>query len=505
MKFSHSVFLLLFVAFAAIIFGCKKINLPTELGQDLIPEVDNIHTFDTTLEVVAYNGIFSDTSRSFITNEQFLGVISNDPVFGKTDARMYFELLPQSRVPFNNVPSKRILDSVVLILNYLETYGDTAAIQNLQVSELSQSNNFRNDSAYFISKNDWVTTNILGNKQFAPYTLKDSVKIPTLYKDADSATANQLRIRLSDVFGNRLLSYDTTGANNAYYNDTIFRSFFKGFALQATNGNAVVGFNLLGANTKLAIYYRYENTTTAGDQDTAVAYFTANNTFGTGASANYIARDYSGTQIAATANDNIADNIVYVQNTPGTFAKLVVPGLKTLKQNNRLMTVHLAELNMQSIYHIKDTLFNAPVNMFLDVYDDTASKYKAIPYLFNDYTQSNGNLSNFYTTGSSTHYTFTNDASGNSVKQWRFNLTRYIQNVFKAVTPGATPLPVYDFRLYAPSSITLPYDYYINGNKYSQSIRFPISGTIPVIGRVQLGNGNSSTQKMKLRIVYSKV
>lgn len=32
-------------------FSCTKINEATELGDDLIPAVDNVNTFDTTLTV----------------------------------------------------------------------------------------------------------------------------------------------------------------------------------------------------------------------------------------------------------------------------------------------------------------------------------------------------------------------------------------------------------------------------------------------------------------------
>ncbi|MBK7099252.1 MAG: hypothetical protein IPH58_14070 [Sphingobacteriales bacterium] len=94
------LFGVLSVCTAILFFSCKKINLPTDVGLDVIPEVDNIHTFDTTLEIVAYNGIFDvaqDSSRSYKTFPQFLGLIDNDPIFGKTDARMFLNCFQEQK------------------------------------------------------------------------------------------------------------------------------------------------------------------------------------------------------------------------------------------------------------------------------------------------------------------------------------------------------------------------------------------------------------------------
>ena len=46
------------VATVAIVFSaCKKINESTELGGGVIPSVDNINTFDTTISVQAYQNL----------------------------------------------------------------------------------------------------------------------------------------------------------------------------------------------------------------------------------------------------------------------------------------------------------------------------------------------------------------------------------------------------------------------------------------------------------------
>ncbi len=286
-----------------LISSCKKINEATELGADLIPPVDNINTFDTTVTVEAYNDLFTlggmdvlkqDSTRSHYSYEQFLGLITNDNFFGKTDAQMYFELKPDTYpFTFNNKPDSLFLDSVVLVLQYVETYGDTAASQNISVSEINS--DFRVDTSYLVRNNTDVTSSgLLGSATVIPYTLDDSVKA---YQDT---TSHQLRIRLSTAFGNRLLQYDTAGANNAYSTDSAFKSKFKGFALKSTSGNAIMGFDLQGINTKLAIYYKHAHGLGNTVLDTAVAYFgfKTSDVYGLSGSAshNYIGRDYTGSR-----------------------------------------------------------------------------------------------------------------------------------------------------------------------------------------------------------------
>ncbi|RYY54343.1 MAG: DUF4270 family protein [Chitinophagaceae bacterium] len=259
-----------------LLLSCKKINDYTQLGGDLIPEVDGINTFDTIIDIQAYNDTFSlanDTVRGSRSATQYIGHIENDPLFGKTDARVSLELKPGAyRYTFSGKPDSLHIDSIVLVLQYVETYGDTLAPQTFNVYEIG--NEFRADSNYRIRDYAQTRLGLLGSRTVAPYLLNDSVRA---YKDT---TSNQLRIRLDDSFGERLLGYDTSAANGriaAYVNDSTFKSYFKGFTIESTGGNGLVGINLQGANTKLAIYYKDDNgDAPTASWDTTVAYFTFN-------------------------------------------------------------------------------------------------------------------------------------------------------------------------------------------------------------------------------------
>ena len=474
-----------FTSAAILLFSsCKKINASTELGGGLIPPVDNITTFDTTLEVQAFVDSFTkatDSTYLISSDEHFIGHINSDPFFGKTDARLFLQLKPSGyKYTFANRPDSLFIDSVVMVLDYVETYGDTLTPQTVNVYEIDQASVFKADSVYRLRESGIIKGAQLGTRTFAPYTLNDSVKA---YQDT---TVNQLRIRLNDAFGQRLLNYDTTGTSGAYSSDSSFNTFFKGFALEATAGNAVIGVNLGGANTKLAIYYRYHKNSTT-DFDTTVNYF-GFSSIGLSASANYVTRDYTGTPFASAVGGTIPDNIVYIQNTPGSFATVKIPGLATL--SNRV--VHRAELIMEQIYDLSDSIFPTPDLLYLDAYDPTVPDYRTIPFDFAYDASGNTNLAGTF--GSVPYRTA--DPVSNPIKSWHFNMTRYVQNI---VTGKES---IFDLRLYAP---LFTHNLFRPSPTSESTSRIIEVNPAAVKGRVRLGGGNHPTQKMRLRIVYSKI
>jgi Domain of unknown function (DUF4270) len=470
----------------AILFSaCRKINASTELGADLIPAVDNITTFDTTIDIQAYNdtfGIANDSTTFSASNEAFLGLINNDPFFGKTDARLFFELKPSSYPYYfvaNVSPANLHIDSVVLVLDYHDSYGDTTMQQTVNVYEIDQSGNFRPDSTNFLRENDFTYSNLLGSKTFLPGSLNDSV-----FARMDT-TKNQLRIKLDNSFGDRLLHYDSTSSSisGAYASDSLFRTKFKGFALQSIgSGNAVMGFALTGSNTKLGIYYSYPKTSGTGDT-TSINYF---NFTSFSSSTNYIKRDYNGTAVAAAAKGTTPAPFVYIQNTPGSFATIKIPDLANL--SNRV--VHRAELIAEEVYDPSDITFPVPIYLYLDAYDPGISKYRIIPYdLAYDPSSFSANLGSF-----GAFPVNAVDGSGNPIKVWHINISRYVQHVLTHI------LPLYDFRLYAPFHVLTRYG--IPPDAFAAI--FPVNPTT-VKGRVRLAGGVSGSQRLRLHIIYSRL
>jgi hypothetical protein len=476
----HSIFVLsaglVFSGFLFFISSCSKINEATELGSDLIPAVDNITTFDTTLEVEAYNDLFTilnDSTRSSINSRHFLGEITNDPLFGKTTATIFTDFKPQS-FPFRFPAAKDSLyiDSVVVVLSYKGTYGDTTAPHNINIFNIDPSVSFRYDSSYLLRQRPFATQGqLLGTRNgVIPATLDDS-----LFLFNESAN-NQLRIKLDNNFGEQLLKTDTV----KYNTDSAFKAVFKGLEFNAAGGNSLMSFQLTDSNSKLAIYYRY---TKNGQDDTTVTYFRPSQA---SASANYIERDYSASQLNTYLGGTTPDDLVFLQNTPGSFATIKIPALGGL--NNRI--IHRAELIVEQVYDPSDAIFTPPQFLYLDAFDSEKNYFKTIPF---DVTfDPNSGQLNYQLFGMMGDAEF--DGSGNPINIWRFNLSRYVQNVVTDVEKS------HDLRLYAPY---LTYNRY-NFNGAPTEILLPVNSQYAA-GRVRVGGGNHPTQKMRLRIIYSKI
>jgi hypothetical protein len=233
--------------------------------------------------------------------------------------------------------------------------------------------------------------------------------------------------------------------------------------------------------TKLAIYYRY---TKGGKTDTTVSYFQF-----TGASAqhNFIDRfNFTGTPLAAATATPGEDNLVYLINAPGSFAKIKIPGLQNL--DNRV--INRAELIVEQVYDPMDLTFTPPEALMLDVYDSTLGTYKFIPFDFAV------DQSGVIDPGFGSYGQNATDGSGNSVRVWKFKLTRYIQSL---VTKKEK---VNQFRLFTHRSATEPiFVPTTGGNTYLSAI----INSQYAFGRVRVGGGNHPTQRMRLRIVYTKI
>ena len=485
-------FILFCLSFIFIVSSCKRINEATDLGDEVIPE--GVETFDTTFtSLQTYNHIFDplkDSIRIGYTSDQILGNISNDPLFGKTNAKMFLQLKPETYPwSFSGIYNKDSLhiDSVVLVLSYTASYGDTVASQRVTVREIDPFSDFRVDSFYTIYDPGPPTTTVLGTKTFSPQNLKDSVKV---YQDT---TAGQLRIRLDNSFGRRLLDYDTA---HAYANDSAFNTYFKGFAIEADQslGNALMAFSIYNnPNTNLAIYYRY---TKGGQDDTTVNYFL----FKPGFSAyhNYVNRfGFAGTELLTNSNPPEAeDDRIYLINTPGSYATIKIPALKDL--SNRI--INRAELIVEQVYDPSNVTFRYPDALMLDVYDSTLGDYKFVPFDFVPAMQPGAGIPigipnpTFGLYGKNTV-----DIAGNPIRVWKFNITRYVQNILTKQEP------LHDLRLHINKDVIerIKIGVISNTGGY-QLIDVPLN-QFYAFGRVKVGGGKHPTQRMRLRLVYTKI
>jgi hypothetical protein len=200
---------LLFSGLIILFAACTKIS-STEIGTGLIPAVDNVNTKDTTITVYVRNA-GTDTIYPAISDDHVVGMI-DDPLFGKTDARINFQLsLPSSSFHFESTKDKLFFDSVVLVLSYKGGWGDTSTPVMLNVDELTAGQSFQPDTStvnYNVYKgytnynntDNFTTSNSLTDN---PVTVNPTSLDDSIYVFQDSGI-NMIRIPLSrGVWGRR--------------------------------------------------------------------------------------------------------------------------------------------------------------------------------------------------------------------------------------------------------------------------------------------------------------
>lgn len=487
-------------AFAVISFlwSCTKLDT-TDIGSGLLPAVDNVNTFDTTLSITTTQGIFNDSSIVGRSDDHVLGFISNDPLFGQTSAGVYMQLKPPFYPYFiGGVPLDTIvgLDSVVLCLKYKGSYGDTNSLVRLNAYQIF-SNEFRDSFNAIRNVNYTFPAGgslgpLIGSAMVDIRNLDDTIH----YKNRRDYSVNTIRIKMDASWATTLFLRDSTTsniANNAFLTDTLFRKFYNGLAVTSDLGNALVYTNLLDTNTKLEIHYRkrYNNVI-----DTVYTSFKLNDgsssTISISSTANVITRNRSGAAVSSPSSDEI-----FLQTSPGTYARLNIPALPTL--NNRI--IHRAEIIVEQIPNgINDDKFVAPAFLYLDLKDTTTTTDKWKPIYFDlnpSYPYDPDFKVNAYFPDQIDYTYFggfrreKSDGFGNTIKYYTFNISRYVQ---KMVTQG---MPNYEMRLFAPFKFSYP--------QYFPTY-LPAGGMNSIaFGRIRVGSGTNANYKMRLRIIYSRI
>ncbi len=504
-----TISLLAFTALVLFNWSCTKLDTTT-IGADLIPEVDNVNTFADTLDIISTQGVFAnDSNRLSLTEEFALGKIDNDPLMGSTEAKLFLQLKPPFYPYYIGKQAKDTIvqaDSVVLCLSYKAFWGDSTVPLQFQVYEVA--NDFTNtwDSIFTssgaifnsIKYAPFLDLPISSPKSFDVRTLGNYVKIG---KGKDSVN-NQIRIKLSDSFRDRLFAADSSSTGNkAFKIDSIFRRYTNGFGILPLTGKGLAYINLIEDNTRLELHYKKKN---GGVLDTVYSAFY----FNSGLQGETIRPSSVANQINRTRNSLPAgDQELYLQTNPGTYANLSIPELGTL--TNRV--IHRAELQIQQIPDVNpdmDKIFSPPPFVYMDMIDTGATtKWKPVYFDLNPGSFYNpDNKSAFYPSGGDVDVNYyggflttRNDAAGTR-SAYNINITRHVQQIVTRRTNN------YTFRLFPAHSFSYP-QYDDNPNNYvSKRIVIPYKNPI-AFGRIRVGGGNNPNPayRMRLRIIYSNI
>lgn len=332
-------------ALSGVILFMNSCKENTILPPDLVPVVDNIHTFQADSFSLISNTIFQDSiltggslgSVSVSNNASFyhaLGTITGNPEFGYTHASMHVELVP----PSSNYTHKGydpMFDSIVLSLPYINTFGDSIAGPDQYFLVYRSLKSFPKTSPQYENTLDSFEV----NKPMGSYTMNFN----QFRKDTNNKT---MRIKLASWFADSLKAQmDLLAAGGATSSYEKFLDWWRGFYVTSisSQGNTLGYFNTYGA--RMYVYYRYYKDTAHTDVDTTIDVFAFDpsycNRF------NHIERRYTGSNAVNYLNSGAVsgDSLLHIQNLPGLATIIKFPYLPTSENvliNRAVLTLYSA-------------------------------------------------------------------------------------------------------------------------------------------------------------------
>jgi len=329
---------ILSASFFLILSACKKEG---ELSPDFVQNTSaSFFTDSIKIESKTRKG------DSILADRVATGLVGQyqDSAFGKTTASIYLQpLLPTNSLVLAEAGEELLLDSVVLSLEYENFFGDTTVPQTFDVFELAEE--LDNTTDYFSDTSIQTLPNPLGSKTFTPRPESPSrINQPNLTGGIDTVSLSpQLRIRLSDDLGNRILS---KSGEKELDNNFDFLEFFKGIKITPRAGlsfndnqAAILYFALTATETKMAVFYSVVSA--SGDTSNSLLNFPINSTsvrFST------FEHDYSIGAVSSNLQNKQNDSLFsLVQAMAGVETALSFPNLKNQFDGQNIV-INKAEL-----------------------------------------------------------------------------------------------------------------------------------------------------------------
>lgn len=429
-----SIALLTIVLFTS----CKK---DSSVGLDFIDDQLGV-LYDEARRITTHT-VPDDSMSTSSRSSTLLGTL-NDPYFGRTTASVYSQFLLSSVNPV--FPSGSACDSVVLSLVFKGFYG-TLEPQRFMVHQLTS--DLYKDTVYYSIDSALYNPVAIGDEVISPNPFD------SLYISGDSV-APQLRIHLSNAFGNSILN----ASPNDLANNDNFKQFFKGLYITSAstgkNGRSsgsIMYFNWGHPETKITFYYR-NNFGTHGNQGASSYSLVINSST---ANFNNFKHDYSSNPEITSqllSSDTVQSTRTYIQSLSGLKTKIYFTDLQNLLANGNV-AVNKAELVIKADPLTIDNDLQPPTRLALVYLDSLGNQL-----LLADYVEGDAYFGGVW------------DAVK---KEYRFNVARHIQRLLTG--------DVKDYGL-----VLLATGGAVNGN------------------RVVIGGGSPLSQnQMKLKITYTKL
>lgn len=313
------------------IFSCKKKESSlgvNSIDQNELLSSSGIDTFSLTTFSYTEDSLTSDN-----LNAAMIGSY-NDPTFGTFNAEIYTQLrLGSAGYDFGD-PNLIVIDSLVLGLEYVGSYGDNS-FQNLEVYQIGEDLNI--DSTYY----SFETKSVVGSDLVAAGMGSIELDPNNITVIAGDTIESQIRIPLDTNLAWTFINEATTGS--AFVDNDAFQDYFKGLLIKTNNGLQASGsggvfyVNLTDALSKLSLYYTLDGVSRVFDFKISSS----------DADFVHVDIDQSMTNVESVISDTISGQNEFYAQSFGTRAVVECSSLDNIPHN---AVIHKASLDLPISY-----------------------------------------------------------------------------------------------------------------------------------------------------------
>jgi len=427
----HSLFLLAFL----VTVSCSK---PAgNIGIGIQPEDSKLKlSYTDTISLYAYS-LPMDSIRSDYLTWNGIGSLK-DPVFGHTNVGFYTQfILSKTAQEFGD---ERVLDSLVLYLDYYGVFADTNTLITAHIYEMEEGIN--QEQVYYSNLHVPIYPTDYGNISFQPRH-NDSIV------DGEDTIPPMLRMNLSKT--NPQLGEKLLAASSGEMEDSdIFREYFKGLYVIAepvSNSGCITKFDLTSSLSRMILFYHNNDA-----QDLRFDYLiTTGEARVSKYEHNYSTGDADFRQQVVGGDTTLGAKKFYVQGFGGVKSIIKAPHLTELRN---LGSIAINEAKLVLNGYESEPFWGAPDRVALYALNNDGGDdflidfYEGDSYFGGDYRSSSNN--------------------------YTFRITRYIQSLINNES-----YIHYGFSLYVSNGWLTPNRFILNGNE------------------------SDSTAKIKLEILYT--
>ncbi len=346
----------LFAGIVLVMAACEED--PSKIGRKILPGSDFVNIESTDTITVRSYTMFSDSIESDNPSTSYLGQLY-DPYFGTITAEFVSQLRLGSEWNFDNY----VIDSIKLYLEFKTVTGNVNKPQYLSFSRIAKQ--IYTDAVYYSNEDVPLTGFKIEN-----------ILLPKLKAD----TINDIEIDIPLVFGDTI----TRDTSMLFHHTTKpdFRSYFKGLLFEITSPEDPVFVSLsVDPPGTYETYMNYFIIFLHDDAGSPKEYYLILDAFSRNAAFNIFKHDYSTAQPDKKIrhiNDGYADTLSYAQIMNGLHTRLMIPGIKDIKDNPEMRNISVNRARIILPVHYDGSLYKPstlPGQLYLRYLTTTGKKF----------------------------------------------------------------------------------------------------------------------------------